>query len=149
MYDTLWQTITAGEYTLSDIVHKINVFWAQGQLTEDEKNELTDLAQSNATADQEKPELEVTVESLAARVTALEEAVAALQGDTGGSGDSSTYPEWTTWDGVSTNYQYGAIVSHNGKLWISVYSGQNVWEPGAVGTESLWQEYTEDTETED
>ncbi|MCD8383671.1 MAG: hypothetical protein LUC39_01750 [Clostridiales bacterium] len=149
MYDSLWQIITAGDYTLTDIVYKINVFWVQGQLTEDEKNELTDLAQSNATADQEKPELEVTVESLAARVTALEEAVAVLQGDTGDTGDSSTYPEWTTWDGVSMNYQYGAIVSHNGKLWISVYSGQNVWEPGAVGTESLWQEYTEDTETED
>ncbi|MCD8381555.1 MAG: hypothetical protein LUC30_01350 [Clostridiales bacterium] len=155
MYDSLWQIITAGDYTLTDIVYKINVFWAQGQLSESEKNDLIALAQSNISTDQEKPELEATVTSLAERVSALEEAVAALQGsssggdgDSGGSGDTGGYEEWTAWDGVSDKYQYGAIVSHNGTLWISTYSGQNVWEPGAVGTETLWQEYTEGTESE-
>ena len=30
-------------------------------------------------------------------------------------------------------------VSHNGKIWISLIDN-NVWEPGVVGTESLWKE---------
>ncbi|MCD7881066.1 MAG: hypothetical protein LUG47_05280 [Clostridiales bacterium] len=151
MYDTLWQLIATGNYTLADITNKINVFWAESQLTDEQRTELLALAVENISTDQEKPELETTVEKLAARVTALEEAVTALQGDTGdsGSGGSSAYPEWTSWDGVSDNYQYGAIVSHNGTLWISVYNGQNVWEPGVTGTESLWQAYTADAESKE
>ncbi|MCD7803082.1 MAG: hypothetical protein LUH09_09350 [Clostridiales bacterium] len=145
MYDNLWQIITAGDYTLADITNKINVFWAESQLTDEQRTELLALAVENISTDQEKPELEMTVEKLAARVTALEKAVAALQGDAGdsGSGDSSAYPEWTSWDGVSSDYSYGAIVSHNGTLWISTYKGQNVWEPGALGTDDLWKEYTD------
>lgn len=40
----------------------------------------------------------------------------------------------------STNpYAKGDKVTHNGKTWVSTVDN-NVWEPGAVGTESLWKE---------
>ena len=40
----------------------------------------------------------------------------------------------------STNpYKKGDRVTHKGKTWESVVDS-NVWEPGAVGTESLWKE---------
>lgn len=40
----------------------------------------------------------------------------------------------------STNpYAKGDRVTHNGKTWESLVDN-NVWEPGAVGTESLWKE---------
>lgn len=40
----------------------------------------------------------------------------------------------------STNpYTKGDKVTHNGKTWESLVDN-NVWEPGAVGTESLWKE---------
>lgn len=40
----------------------------------------------------------------------------------------------------STNpYAKGDKVTHNGKTWVSKVDG-NVWEPGVVGTESLWEE---------
>lgn len=40
----------------------------------------------------------------------------------------------------STNpYMKGDKVTHNGKTWESLVDN-NVWEPGAVGTESLWKE---------
>ena len=42
----------------------------------------------------------------------------------------------------STNpYMKGDKVTHNGKTWESLVDN-NVWEPGAVGTESLWKEVT-------
>ena len=147
MYETLWGLITGGDYTLADMTNKVNVFWAEGQITEEQRTELLELAVSNLDVEQERPDTQTTLEALANRVTALEEAVATLQ--TGGSGDSgsaSAYEEWTAWDGVSNKYQYGAIVSHNGTLWISTYQGQNVWEPGTTGTEALWQTYTESEE---
>ena len=40
----------------------------------------------------------------------------------------------------STNpYMKGDKVTHNGKTWESLVDN-NVWEPGAVGTENLWKE---------
>ena len=40
----------------------------------------------------------------------------------------------------STNpYMKGDKVKHGGKVWVSTIDN-NVWEPGATGTESLWTE---------
>jgi chitodextrinase len=52
--------------------------------------------------------------------------------------DDGTILAWQQPD--STNgYKAGDKVTHNGKTWESTTDG-NVWEPGAVGTESLWSE---------
>ena len=50
-------------------------------------------------------------------------------------------PAWEQPD--STNaYSKGDKVVHNGKTWGSL-TDNNVWEPGAAGTESLWREVAE------
>lgn len=47
-------------------------------------------------------------------------------------------PDWV--QPTSTNpYMKGDKVKHNDKKWQSLIDN-NVWEPGAVGTETLWQE---------
>lgn len=52
--------------------------------------------------------------------------------------DANVIPEWEQPD--STNpYSKGDKVTHNGKTWESLVDN-NVWEPGARGTESLWKE---------
>lgn len=61
-----------------------------------------------------------------------------------GTADTPTgeIPEWVQPD--STNpYSQGARVKHNGKVWESIVAN-NVWEPGATGTGSVWREVTED-----
>lgn len=56
--------------------------------------------------------------------------------------DPEKIPEWEQPE--STNgYSVGDRVTHNEKTWESLVDN-NVWEPGAVGTESLWQEVTEE-----
>lgn len=50
--------------------------------------------------------------------------------------------EWPAWKqpvGASDAYNTGDKVSHIGKHWVSKID-TNVWEPGAGGTESLWEE---------
>lgn len=55
--------------------------------------------------------------------------------------DPTVVPEWEQPD--STNpYMKGNKVRHLGKIWLSLVDN-NVWEPGAIGTEALWQEVTE------
>lgn len=49
------------------------------------------------------------------------------------------WPEWVQPSGAQDAYAKGAKVSHNNKHWISLVDA-NVWEPGAVGTETLWEE---------
>ena len=52
--------------------------------------------------------------------------------------NANVIPEWEQPD--STNpYMTGDKVMHNGKTWESLIDN-NVWEPGATGTESLWKE---------
>lgn len=49
-------------------------------------------------------------------------------------------PAWVQPD--STNgYARGSVVIHGGKMWRSLVDS-NVWEPGAMGTEGVWQEVT-------
>lgn len=49
------------------------------------------------------------------------------------------WPEWVQPTGAQDAYAKDDKVSHNDKHWISLVDA-NVWEPGVVGTESLWQE---------
>lgn len=52
--------------------------------------------------------------------------------------DPEVIPEWEQPE--STNpYMKDDKVTHNGKTWESLIDN-NVWEPGAVGTETLWAE---------
>ena len=50
--------------------------------------------------------------------------------------DANVVPEWEQPE--STNpYMKGDVVTHNGTTYESAVDN-NVWEPGAVGTEALW-----------
>ena len=49
------------------------------------------------------------------------------------------WPEWVQPTGAQDVYNTGDKVSHNGKHWVSLVNA-NVWEPGATGTEMLWEE---------
>lgn len=55
--------------------------------------------------------------------------------------EDGTIPDWEQPD--STNaFMKGDKVNHNGSTWESTVDN-NVWEPGAVGTETLWVEVIE------
>lgn len=51
--------------------------------------------------------------------------------------DENTIQEWEQPDSTNS-YMIGDKVTHNGKTWESLVDN-NVWEPGAVGTETLWK----------
>ena len=138
MFNVIKSAIEAGGYKLSEMQQKIRKFYMMGNLTEADLDELLRLASGGVSVDAERPETLKLIQTLAEELEALKARVAALEG--GEEPVQPTYPEWKPWDGISKNYQRGDIVSHNGKLWESVFAGQNVWEPGTVGTEALWVE---------
>lgn len=138
MYNVMKAVISAGGFKLAEILHKIKKLYAIGDLTEEQMDELLRMATGGISADAERPEVMAMLQSLADRIEALEKKFA----ESGEPGEDPTeYEVWKPWDGISNKYQYGAIVSHGEKLWQSTYNGQNVWEPGAPGTETLWVVY--------
>lgn len=139
MYDIFKNRIAAGGYQLADIQRRMKKLFALGDLTEEQLDELIALSQKNAAADAERPEMLQILQQLAERVSAVEKK---LDGQEDAEAETPEYEAWSAWDGISDKYQKGAVVSHGDKLWQSVFEGQNVWEPGTVGTENLWVEYT-------
>ena len=133
MYEIIKSVIAAGGYKLTEIQHKIKKLYIMGDLTEDQTDELLKMASEGISPDAERPEVMAMLQSLADRIAALE----ATQTPGEGSG-TEQIEAWKPWDGISDKYQKGAVVSHNGITWESMFNEQNVWEPGATGTEALW-----------
>lgn len=148
MFDIIKSAISAGGYKLTEIQHKIKKLYFLGDLTEAQMDELLALASLGVSTDAERPETLKLIQTLAAEIEALDARVKALEGDEPAEPDNPdepdvpVYPEWKPWDGISKDYQYDAIVSHKDELWQSKFNGQNVWEPGAPGTDALWVKYT-------
>lgn len=144
IYEVLKSTISGGNYKLHDVQQRIKKLFVLGDLTDAQTEELLAMASSGASADAERPETLALIQALSENIKALEARVAALESgnnsgtdDTGGA-EPIIDQAWKPWDGISKDYQKGATVFHNGEVWQSVFDGQNVWEPGAVGTEALW-----------
>ena len=145
-YDIVEMAILTGGYDLQSMAKKIDALFAADRLTEDEWQKLRKLCCDKLKPEDTRPELQEQLEYLASRVTALEAKVAALEsGQSGETGGETEYDEWQQpIAGLTDKYQQGAIVRHNGILWQSNYPGQNVWEPGVLGTEQWWVKYTPD-----
>lgn len=138
MYNIILNEIKGGR-KLTEVNRLINVALGAGTITDAQYRELRKEANDKANHNENQPDLREMVLALAARVAALE---ANVNITTKPKEDDNGYEEWQPWDGISNKYQIGTIVSHNGKIWESTFNGQNTWEPGAIGTEALWREYT-------
>ena len=136
MYNVFKSVISAGGYKLTDMQQKIKRFHILGDLTEVQMDELLSLAYMGVSADAERPAFLTLIQTLAEEVEMLKERVLILEG---GHTEAGEHPAWKPWNGISEDYRYGAVVSHKGKLWQSVFEGQNVWEPGTVD-QLFWKE---------
>ena len=138
MFALMKSVIAAQRQPADELRRRIDVFFAQGRISEKEKEELEALVFAHQSVDAERAGLEERYGLLALRMTALEARMAALEGV-----QEAECPQWRAWDGVSEEYQPGAVVLHKGKKWKNVLEGmQNVWEPG-VADERYWMETEE------
>ena len=73
MYEIIKGVIQSGRYELTDMLKKVDTLWAQGNLSDDERTELIDLARSGADPTQGVDVL-AKLSDLDKRVAALERA---------------------------------------------------------------------------
>lgn len=146
MANLLRNVIRNGGMPLTQVAERIETMYLNGRISGEERNELTELMHAKANPENEKGGWKEMYEALAAKYNELEARVKALEkaasGEPeGGEEVGEEIPEWKPWDGISDRYQPGAVVVHNGSVWESVYTRQNVWEPGAPGVdERYWRE---------
>lgn len=110
--------IKKGGYDLGEILLKIDIFFAEGKLTAEERNTLYDLARV-------KPEAQYDVK---AEIEKLWLAVKALQNGNSDGGDGKI-DEWVQPTGAHDAYNKGdKILFTDGRVYVSVIDG-NVWSP--------------------
>lgn len=133
MYDTIKDVINSGRYELNDMLHKIDTLWVQGDLDDDQRDELVELARENATPEQTYAPIQEQIDQVFAQISALDTRIKALEA--GGSEPTDPepedeWPEWVQPTGAHNAYSNGDKITYNGKHYISTMDG-NVWSPDA------------------
>ena len=133
MYDTIKDVINSGRYELNDMLHKIDTLWVQGDLDDDQRDELVELARENATPEQTYAPIQEQIDQAFAQISALDTRIKALEAGGGEPTDPEPEEEWPEWvqpTGAHNAYSNGDKVTYNGKHYISTMDG-NVWSPDA------------------
>ena len=132
MYQIIHDVIASGRYELTDILKKIDTIWVQGDLDDDQKAELAELARDNADPAASYAPLQEQINQAFAQIKALADRVAKLEaGETPEPApEPEEWPEWVQPTGAHDAYGVGDKVTYNGKHYVSKIAG-NVWSPDA------------------
>ena len=126
MFTVLKNVIESKKYELRDMLNKLDVFWAQGDITKEERDELITLAQNKANV-VNGINVIAKLEELDKRVKEVEQAIAKNAEQDGESDESATYPEYIIGDW----YRCGDKITFEGKNYICVAPEGQIctWNP--------------------
>lgn len=79
MREIIKEVISSGVYNLSDLLRKINTLWLQASLTDQERDELIQLAQENANPEYGNKPIQDQLNTILERVASLENSISALR----------------------------------------------------------------------
>lgn len=131
MYGIMKRVIQSGGYKLTKVLEKIDLQWAEGSITDEQRQELRQLAQDGANVSGEVDILE--------RVLNLERRVSAIEAGQAPGADTEEYPPY-----VEGKWYYtGGKCSENGKNYtcIAPEGTPCVWSPCAYP--AYWEEVTD------
>ena len=147
MYEIIKNVIESGNYELSDMLKKIDTVWIQGDITDEQRHELMELAQGRANPEKSyaplQKQIDVLFEKDSQKEKILDDVLKRLTvlegGEVSPEEPVDEYPEWYPWNGVGPiPWQLESKCTHNGIKYISGVPN-NIWEPGAVGVyDNIW-----------
>lgn len=127
MYNDIMTIINDGEYNLADLLHRIDVLYARGRLTDEEHEELTAKARENADQAVVYPNVEDRVTELETWRLNVEARLKKLEEDTGevepepDPKPEDEYPEWHTPTGAHDAYYKGDKMTYtDGKKYVCI-----------------------------
>lgn len=141
LYGTAKTVISNKNYELKDMLGKLETLWIQGNITEEQKLELIDMARNNAMAENSL-DLFKKIKELNKHVEALERRVALLEngGESYEEEEIITYPEYE----IGKWYYAGDKISFKGNNYVCIApdGAECVWSPNEYPP--YWEIYTED-----
>lgn len=119
MFEIVKNVIKSGRYELTELLGKIDTLWVQGDLTDEQHDELVRLAQGSA-------DVENSVDIIA-KLAELEARVAALENSETPGGETEEYPEYV----VGKWYYNGDKITYDGKHYVCIAPSGAVctWNP--------------------
>lgn len=132
MYQIIHDVITSKRYELRDMLSKIDTIWVQGDLTDEQREELVELARENADPEKSYAPLQAQIEQAFDQIKALSARVEKLEAGEvpEPAPEPEEWPEWVQPTGAHDAYGVGDKVTYNGKHYVSKIAG-NVWSPDA------------------
>ena len=115
VYAGFYELIGERRYDLEDVLHRIDVMYAAGRLTDEERTELYALARENAKAEYDYA---AEIEAIWAAIRALQASVGGSSG--GSSGEADDWPAYQQPTGAHDAYYTGDKITYNGKHYICV-----------------------------
>ncbi len=159
MYEIIKSVIESKDYELKDYLHKINRMYIENEITEEQKNELDEMARNNANAEnsyaplQEQIDkafeeinlLKETINANAIGMSALKDAVEKLGGkiETPAEQPKEEYPQYIQPTGAHDAYKIGDKITYNGKKYVCKINSC-VWSPDVYP--AGWEEVVESEE---
>ena len=133
MKELFINVISNGDYSLRDMLKKINERHINNDLTDEEKVELEEMARNNAKAINDYAPIEERLEEAFRRIEALEDKVKELEGTetdepSGPVEEVEEYPEYVKPTGGHDAHMKGYKTTYKGKKFISLIDN-NVWTP--------------------
>lgn len=133
MYEDVTKVIEAGGYDLADLLHRIDVLYAGGRLTDAERSDLYDLARSGANPEDSLAPVVQRVEALEAWRAEVDAKLAAIEdGGTDPEEPAEEWPEYVQPTGAHDAYYAGAKVTWQGSRYVCTAPDgvACVWDPG-------------------
>ena len=136
MKELFINVISNGDYSLRDMLKKINERHINNDLTDEEKVELEEMARNNAKAINDYAPIEERLEEAFRRIEELENKVKALEGNEDEPIEDEPseeevveeYPEYVKPTGGHDAHMKGYKTTYKGKKFISLIDN-NVWTP--------------------
>lgn len=110
VYAGFYELISSLQYDLEDVLHRIDVMYAAGRLTDDERTALYALARENAKAEYDYA---AEIEAIWAAIRELQASVGGSSG--GSSGEADEWPPYRQPTGAHDAYFAGDKITYNEK----------------------------------
>ena len=144
MYEIIKNVIEKQDFDLRDILYKIAKMYIEGYITEEEKEELEEIARNNAKSENSYAPLQEQIDDLYSK---YEELYKLIKADEPENPVEEEYPEYKQPTGAHDAYNTGAKITFKGERWEALQDGL-VWSPEEYpqGWKLINTEETENTE---
>lgn len=128
MFEIIKNVIESRDYELVDMLYKINKMYIESNITDEQKQELDELARTNAKAENSYASVQEQINRIYEKLDSIEVRVAKLEETEGTSEPENEYPEYVQPQGAHDAYKIGDKITYKGKKYICQMNGC-VWTP--------------------